>query len=165
MKTAVQALNRLLSFSFAALVLAGCQPKSDMPDAVTKDAPDWVTDEAICQPQQLRHGCDIGGAWQLQLTPSYAPAERTLQLHLSYQGQETDADLAISRSYLTGMNMYMGKLPVVWRTEQQQGYQAELRLGLCAEPYMHWQLVIETITGQRITAEFVGYPPAFSALD
>jgi hypothetical protein len=50
--------------------------------------------------------------------------------------------------WMTGKNMYMGKIPVIFSKEtlnKREVWRAETMVGLCAEAQMHWQLAL-TIT-------------------
>ncbi|CUS48990.1 MAG: hypothetical protein HLUCCO02_03005 [Idiomarinaceae bacterium HL-53] len=66
------------------------------------------------------------------------PEETPIQLLIT--GAKT---LGIERAYLTGENMYMGSIPVNFTTNEQGDFEAQIRLGVCAEPNMIWRLNIE----------------------
>ncbi|KUM53797.1 hypothetical protein [Rheinheimera sp. EpRS3] len=73
---------------------------------------------------------------QLELSPGHAPVETPLLLQL------TAADVFSVSGELTGVSMYMGKVPL--RFSQHQGmWQAEFLLGACSDPDMLWQLQLE----------------------
>lgn len=75
-------------------------------------------------------------AMQLKLTPGHAPVEMPLLLQLS-----TSNAVSVTGE-LTGVSMYMGKVPL--RFSQQQGvWQAEFLLGACSDPKMLWQLQLQ----------------------
>ncbi|WP_240223879.1 hypothetical protein [Rheinheimera hassiensis] len=88
---------------------------------------------------------------QLELSPGHAPVETPLLLQL------TAADVLSVSGELTGVSMYMGKVPL--RFSQHQGmWQAEFLLGACSDPDMLWQLQLEVqfADGQtrRLTEQF-----------
>lgn len=73
---------------------------------------------------------------QLELSPGHAPVETPLLLQL------TATDVLSVSGELTGVSMYMGKVPL--RFSQHGGiWQAEFLLGACSDPDMLWQLQLE----------------------
>jgi len=50
-------------------------------------------------------------------------------------------EIKIVEMYLSGENMNMGQIPIVL-VKNKEGYKANLYLGLCNEPIMHWKLNI-----------------------
>ncbi len=73
---------------------------------------------------------------QLQLTPAEAPVETPLQLQLSAK------DVVAISGELTGISMYMGRIPLRF-TQHNELWQAEFLLGACSEPAMLWQVELE----------------------
>ncbi|TCZ92975.1 hypothetical protein EYQ95_03015 [Lysobacter sp. N42] len=51
--------------------------------------------------------------------------------------------VGVKNAYLEGINMYMGKVPVMFSQSSPDTLEAHLRLGACAEPQMQWELNIE----------------------
>ncbi|HEX5792287.1 MAG TPA: hypothetical protein VFY01_03355 [Rheinheimera sp.] len=73
---------------------------------------------------------------QLQLTPGHAPVETPLQLQL------TAAGVTEVSGELTGVSMYMGRIPLRF-VQQGDSWQADFLLGACSDPDMLWQLQLE----------------------
>lgn len=84
----------------------------------------------------------------LQLSPASAPVETPLQLQLSATG------LAKVSAELTGVSMYMGRVPLRF-TQQGEVWQAEFLLGACSDPKMQWQLQLELefVDGKKRTVK------------
>ncbi|WP_166839613.1 hypothetical protein [Rheinheimera pleomorphica] len=84
----------------------------------------------------------------LQLSPASAPVETPLQLQLSAIG------LAKVSAELTGVSMYMGRVPLRF-TQQGEVWQAEFLLGACSDPKMQWQLQLELefVDGEKRTVK------------
>ena len=49
----------------------------------------------------------------------------------------------INSAYIEGVNMFMGKIPVPLKQENNRQWQGWFMLGACAEPTMQWQMVIK----------------------
>lgn len=47
----------------------------------------------------------------------------------------------IKQAHIEGVNMNMGKLPLVL-TKTEQGYVGKFNLGMCSEPVMKWKLTL-----------------------
>ena len=73
---------------------------------------------------------------QVRLTPADAPAETPLQLQL------IGPQLLAVHGELTGVSMYMGRIPLRF-TQQGEIWQAEFLLGACSDPNMQWQLHLQ----------------------
>lgn len=52
----------------------------------------------------------------------------------------SDAPLTISNAEVRGLNMYMGRLPVIVHQVDEHTWTAEFMLGACTEPHMVWEL-------------------------
>lgn len=67
----------------------------------------------------------------------------------------------IEKVIVQGVSMAMGNVPI--RLEQlpngKYSYNANLMLGMCAQPKMEWQFVIETSQGEIINIPFTSYWP------
>lgn len=72
----------------------------------------------------------------LQLTPGNAPVETPLQLQLSAE------NVASISGELTGISMYMGRIPLKF-SQHQEVWQTEFLLGACSDPNMLWQLELD----------------------
>lgn len=73
---------------------------------------------------------------QLRLTPGNAPVETPLQLQI------IAPQLAAVHAELTGLSMYMGRIPLRF-TQQGDVWQAEFLLGACSDQNMQWQLQLQ----------------------
>ena len=51
--------------------------------------------------------------------------------------------LQIDSAYIEGVNMFMGKIPVPLKPEDNGQWQGWFMLGACSEPTMQWQMVIK----------------------
>lgn len=74
----------------------------------------------------------------LQLTPGNAPVETPLQLHLNAK------NVVSVSGEITGISMYMGKIPLKF-SQQQEVWQSEFLLGACSESNMLWQLELDVL--------------------
>lgn len=109
---------RLVYLFFILLLsgLVGCQPASN----VTESSLTLLTEPSL----------------QLQLTPAHAPVETPLQLQL------TAAEVVNVSGQLSGVSMYMGKIPLRF-SQNENKWHAEFLLGACSDPAMLWQLELE----------------------
>ncbi|MEH8017708.1 hypothetical protein MN202_10715 [Rheinheimera muenzenbergensis] len=98
---------------------------------------------APTSPRQLLHSDGIN----LTLAPGHAPVETPLTLTLEAEG------LTAVSGELTGVNMYMGRVPIRFSQLAANSWQAEFLLGACSEPDMQWQLVLQLQDqqGQNVT--------------
>ncbi len=55
----------------------------------------------------------------------------------------SDQPLSISRAWVEGINMYMGKTPVLANTVNENSFSGVFFLGSCNQAQMRWLLVIE----------------------
>lgn len=88
---------------------------------------------------------------QLQISPGNIPIETllTMQLKSSGQLQQVSAEL-------TGVNMYMGRIPLQFRYNAPDArWEADFMLGACAEPKMIWKLTITLIDMQGKSRQLV----------
>ncbi len=51
-------------------------------------------------------------------------------------------DLQPGIGRMEGLNMNMGYLPVVWTQVSDQHWQANMMVGICAEPVMNWRVTV-----------------------
>ena len=105
------------------LLLTTCIASCDQPKKQSQSVADW----------QIKLQ-DI----QLQISPGHIPVETllTMQLKSNDQLQQVSAEL-------TGVNMYMGRIPLQFRYNAPEArWEADFMLGACAEPKMIWQLTI-----------------------
>jgi hypothetical protein len=78
---------------------------------------------------------------KVTVNTQYILVEQSYQLSIT-------SDQKISSIFITGINMNMGKLPLIAQQIKQENgqyfYQASFLLGLCSDPQMLWQLTINT---------------------
>lgn len=57
-------------------------------------------------------------------------------------------ELTFDKAWVQGVNMYMGKTPIIIESQETQGmykiHTGVLFLGACSEPKMRWQLIVQT---------------------
>lgn len=86
----------------------------------------------------------------MQINPVPIPLEEELTVTLSIPIQRV-----FQRAWIEGVNMYMGKLPVVVEGSHTIGthvsYDAITFLGSCSEPNMRWRMVVEVAEGNGRT--------------
>jgi hypothetical protein len=66
---------------------------------------------------------------------------------------KTPSSTEIGQVWVQGINMYMGKSAVlansIYLEEGKKVHNASMFLGSCSEPFMRWQLIIETIDDKQ----------------
>lgn len=102
------------------------------------------TNDAYCtvesgQCQMTQNGQSVG----LQITPETIPLEEELTLRF-----ELPDDLLVRQAWVTGINMYMGKTPVIIESVAGNITKAVTFLGSCSEPQMQWLLTLD-VENQR----------------
>ncbi len=123
-------------------VLAGCGEKH----SAQRQQAQWVA------PVQV----DVDGV-RLIFQPGRVIAETPVTLELRVAPNEH-----ISEAFLTGINMYMGKIPLQLQPKQSQGqWKSQFMVGACTEPEMRWQLTVlvrnQAGTIRRVQHEFQSY--------
>lgn len=95
---------------------------------------------SACQPANTRANTTLtlleDADIQVRLTPANAPVETPLQLQI------IAPKLLAVYGELTGVSMYMGRIPLRF-TQQGEVWQAEFLLGACSDPNMQWQLYLQ----------------------
>lgn len=118
---------------FFMLLLTGCQPKASLDDS-----------------EQLLY--DSTGL-RLTINPAHVPVESLLRLRLS-----SEQSFAAMTGEISGVSMYMGRIPVRFEKLSEGEWQAEFLLGACTDPQMQWQLLLRLTaadgTEQLIRAGF-----------
>lgn len=71
-------------------------------------------------------------------------ASHPIEVEEEIMFQIASTEIESIQGNITGINMYMGKIPVIF-TETEYGYEGLTFLGACSEPKMEWLL---TITAQ-----------------
>lgn len=70
-----------------------------------------------------------------------SPARLTVETPITFT--LNGADIKSVQAELTGVNMYMGRVPVKFSQTAGSEWQAVFLLGACSEPDMKWQLVLQ----------------------
>ncbi|TKB45823.1 hypothetical protein [Thalassotalea mangrovi] len=103
--------------------------------------------------------CRYNASWgQVNLTSSTnkVVSETEFQLFLD---AIPGADFEIKSAFLQGRDMYMGKIPVFFNS-QNESYRADIMLGACTESQMVWRLNINVMikqAPQTLLFDFVSY--------
>ncbi|WP_416308515.1 hypothetical protein [Neptunicella sp. SCSIO 80796] len=96
----------------------------------------------------LEHGqCEINQGEQsilLQIQPESIPLEEELSLTFTLP-----SGYNITRGWITGINMYMGKIPLIIESVDNNQTQAVTFLGSCSEPDMQWLMTLEVENTHR----------------
>lgn len=77
------------------------------------------------------------GDVELRSSEPSMPVEQPISMHL-----RTPSETFIVGSEITGVSMYMGRIPVIWESIGENLWQADILLGACTDPKMIWQLEI-----------------------
>ena len=89
---------------------------------------------------QLSRECSFNtgfGPVELRSSDPLMTVEQPISMHL-----RTPLETVIVASEITGLSMYMGRIPVVWQPITANLWQADIYLGACTDPDMLWQLEI-----------------------
>lgn len=93
----------------------------------------------------------------IHINPSPVIPEEEIWVTVSLNEHNTDAIIATS-GYIEGINMYMGRTPILWDETQGHTIQGRFMLGSCSEPVMQWRMLIAVTleSGEKIQriAEF-----------
>lgn len=84
---------------------------------------------------------DSGVKIDIQFAPASIPLETELDISMM-----SASPLSIRQAWVEGINMYMGRIPVQFESNDGMNWHAPLFLGMCSEPDMQWQLIVE-VTG------------------
>lgn len=108
-----------------------------------------------CQLQQRDCAFDVAGQLgSISLSPRPIPIEEplTISLHLP-----TGSELI--SAHIEGVNMYMGRIPVIAEQQNGQIITAVSYLGSCSEPNMQWRLVLvlQDASGKPLTRSWAFY--------
>ncbi|MDX1525096.1 MAG: hypothetical protein R3273_02520 [Pseudidiomarina maritima] len=97
---------------------------------------------------QVQHSADTKIFHQIDPDQPMVEQPILIQLTLPEQVQP-------QLSKVTGVNMYMGAIPLVWQQQTQTRWQAELLLGACAEPLMQWRVTVPLLNGEQQLSPYV----------
>ncbi|GGO69645.1 hypothetical protein [Bowmanella pacifica] len=109
-------------------------------------------------PCQLQQGdCEFNVAGQpgsIGLSPKPIPIEEPLAVSL-----HLPKGSALISAHIEGVNMYMGRIPVIAEQQNGQIITAVSYLGSCSEPNMQWRLVLvlQDATGKSLTRNWEFY--------
>ncbi len=79
------------------------------------------------------------GDIHLTVSPGQIPVETLLRLQL-----RSETPLQAVSAEMTGVSMYMGKIPLRFSLNPATGYwQSDFMLGACSDPEMTWQLKLQ----------------------
>ncbi|WP_438865421.1 hypothetical protein [Neptunicella sp.] len=79
-----------------------------------------------------------GQVISLQMSPANIPLEEEITLKFTLPNE-----LIVNQAWVTGINMYMGKTPVIIESVAGNVTQAVTFLGSCSEPHMQWLLSLD----------------------
>lgn len=119
--------------------LVGCSPATDQ-DAAERDI--TVLNPALIPPLDASYSYN---GVSLQLDPQQPIVEREFQLVI-----HLPAELKPQPSELTGVDMYMGQIPVRWQQVSPTQWQTNVLVGACSLKHMQWQLSVP-VTGTDTT--------------
>ncbi len=81
--------------------------------------------------------CNYSGGFLISLENEQVTAESPFIIRLS-----TPHNIKIEKAILEGVNMYMGSIPLFFKSEQKNTWHAEAMVGACSEPEMTWRLTV-----------------------
>lgn len=85
---------------------------------------------------------DLGANIDIQFAPASIPLETEVDISM-----KSASPINIRQAWVEGINMYMGRIPVEFESNDGMNWHSPLYLGMCSEPEMQWQLIVE-ITGE-----------------
>ncbi|NTS77311.1 hypothetical protein HR060_10590 [Catenovulum sp. SM1970] len=59
------------------------------------------------------------------------------------------------KGYVAGLNMNMGKIPILFNRNKEDEWLGEFALGMCTEPKMQWLLVLEITIADKVLEKSV----------
>ncbi|RUO38348.1 hypothetical protein CWE13_01520 [Aliidiomarina shirensis] len=77
------------------------------------------------------------GDIELRSSEPSMPVEQPIAIHL-----RTPSETYILHSEITGVSMYMGRIPVIWEPIGNDVWETTIYLGACTDPNMLWQLEV-----------------------
>lgn len=85
----------------------------------------------------------------LSVSPGHIPVETLLRLQL-----RSDKPLQALSAQITGVSMYMGKIPLRFVFDPVAGvWVSDFMLGACSDPKMIWQLQLQLTDGNGIVRQ------------
>ncbi|MCH8491902.1 MAG: hypothetical protein LAT53_01530 [Idiomarina sp.] len=124
------------------LYLLGCSER-DLPEHLQELCALEVHQEAQQEAQQVNCSYDTSfGPLKIYSNHPEMPVETPLQLTAVLPQRDELNSLRIVASEITGISMYMGRIPVQWREIAANTWHADILLGACTDPNMIWQLTL-----------------------
>lgn len=123
-------------------LISGCVPSSKV-----KDSP-------FCEADEVSEKCTfLVGYTPISLHSTHPAMPEEQHITLSVKGLNP---VEVSSAQLSGVNMYMGNIPLQFERVNENHWQAFVRLGVCASPQMIWRLHIlfSQPTEQQLEVEF-----------
>ena len=112
-----------------------------------RDIPEHLQEFCALDAQQVNCSYDTSvGPLKIYSNHPEMPVETPLQLTAVLPQNDELNSLRIVASEITGISMYMGRIPVQWQEVAVNTWQADILLGACTDPNMVWELTI-TIEG------------------
>jgi hypothetical protein len=115
--------------------LFGCNPnKKNVDDlSISEIQPKCINTLTPC----LRS--TSSGDFSISMNQEKITPEQPFQIHINYQGKRKIVALS---GYISGKNMYMGKIPLFFKSQVENHFVTETMLGMCSEPHMYWNIEI-----------------------
>jgi hypothetical protein len=124
------------------LYLLGCSER-ELPEHLQALCALEVKQEVQQRAQQVNCSYDTSfGPLKIYSNHPEMPIETPLQLTAVLPQSDELNSMRIVASEITGISMYMGRIPVQWREIAANTWQADILLGACTDPNMIWQLTI-----------------------
>lgn len=115
----------------------------------------WVWLQPLPSNQQVGNSCKLddgfcqlsldGVDYSLETEFQQIPLEEEVKLELRFND-----GLRPEKIWVEGINMYMGKIPVIIEQQDSGWLQGLFFLGSCSEPHMRWQLIAEFKTASGV---------------
>lgn len=130
----------MLKQNYLNLILSGAALSGILLGAYWLNQPEAVAPQnGTCQLHHSDCRFEIAGrVGQISIFPRPVPIEEPLAITL----QLPEGNRLLS-GYIEGINMYMGKIPVIVEQAEGQTVRVVSFLGSCSEPQMQWRLVLQ----------------------
>ncbi len=129
-------LSYFTVFSLALIFLSGCKPTNNLAGSAQQVS----TDKFRCLASQNQ--CSITnqlGTFDITFSVDPVLTEMPFHIMVDYQGEAEGLKLT---AYLEGKDMFMGKVPVMFKpnADNSKRFIAETMLASCSEDIMTWKL-------------------------
>ncbi|EGN75811.1 hypothetical protein A28LD_0862 [Idiomarina sp. A28L] len=121
-------------------LITGCNDKKNINAAIQLCALHQFDEDFNTPSTIVDSNCSFSsslGDVELRSSDPLMPVEQPISMHL-----RTPSETFIVGSEITGLSMYMGRIPVIWESIGRNLWQADILLGACTDPKMIWQLEI-----------------------